>query len=96
MVELCRGSVAYTVVDGEQQSSVFQTSPYPALKINRISAGASEAAGLELCVALRPGSLCTTMEQLCGAQLCTYAIFSSPVDDEYECCPVRSWSDARA
>ena len=47
----------------------------------------------QICVALKPASSCPSMEALCGGQLCTYAIFNTPLNNLYKCCPVRSWMD---
>lgn len=62
-------------------------------QVNRINIENHEVPFTELCVAMRPSSPCTTMEQLCGGKLCTYAVFNTPVGNEFKCCPVRSWAD---
>jgi hypothetical protein len=90
----CFGSVAYVTINGARQAAAFQQRPYNSLKINRINVQNDEAPFTELCVALRPNSPCTTMEQMCGGQLCTYAVFDTPHHNEHKCCPVRSWADA--
>lgn len=50
----------------------YHPSPYPP-QLTRINVDALHISYTKLCVALKPQSACTTMEQLCGNQLCTYA-----------------------
>ena len=44
----------------------------------------------QVCVAFRTGASCNTMDQLCGSQACTYAIFNLNTERD-KCCPVRNW-----
>ena len=65
---------------------------YRCTQLNRINVDILSAANTRICVALRPNSACPSMDALCGGKPCTYSIFDTPLNNDYKCCPVRSWA----
>jgi hypothetical protein len=148
----CKGSLAYSSVDGVQKPPFHQLKPYSVIKVSNrsqvhslrlvahdpqhhcqlpirhlhqrmctsplvptcllssaclaehilvpmsaqvtnINKNAATAAGTQVCLYLR--NQCTTLTQLCtgGTGSCTAALFSTPVSNNYKCCPLSISTD---
>lgn len=81
----CRGSHAYTLVDGKQKPPQLMTTPGGVLKISNLKLTINQSNGTEICVALK--SPCATPEELFGSQMPWYSLFDTPSGNQ--CCVIK-------
>ncbi len=57
-------------------------------QVMHLDLASPKAVGTTICLGLKMGSHCASLETLCKGGVCTAALFGRPQGNEYRCCPV--------